>query len=389
MARFAYKKRKDGRYQTKVYLGTQDGQKQYRYVYATTISELERKAEELRYSLHKGTRLLSGDLPFSAWAERFLHLKRSKVAEVYYAGIAGRIAFWNKAVGDMPLAGITRSDLQVALDRLAQCNPHTGKPTAQKTLIDYRITAAGVFELAITDRALDYNPATHLEISKRAEKGKRRALTEEEQRWVMNTPHRAQTAAVIMMLAGLRRGELIPLRVCDVDLIARTITVNKSVKMVSNRPALQKGGKSAAAERVIDIPLPLVNYLAPLLAGRSPFELVCTDTKGEMLSETAFRRMWDSYLLELNLKYGVFTNGTPSKFDPKGVPMVIPRITPHMLRHTCATNMILSGMDAVTVKEQLGHTDIQTTLNIYTHVTAEHKKSEIHKLDEFFAARSG
>ena len=389
MARFAYKKRADGRYQTKVYLGMRDGKKQYRYVYAPTIAELEKKAEEIRYSLHKGTRLLSGDLPFSVWAERFLELKQSKVAEVYFSGIAGRVAFWNEAVGNMPLSGITRSDLQIALDRLARRNPHTGKPTAQKTLVDYRITASGVFELAITDRALNYNPAAHLEISKRAEKNQRRALTEEEQRWILNTPHRAQTAAMIMMLAGLRRGELIPLRVSDIDLEARTITISKSVKMVGGRPQLQKGGKTAAAERVVDMPLALVEYLAPILKGRSPFSLVCTSTRGQMLSETAFRCMWNSYLLDLNLKYGVFTNGTPSKFHPDGVPMMIPRFTPHMLRHTCATNMVLAGMDAVTVKEQLGHTDIQTTLNIYTHVTAQHKKSEISKLDEFLSLRSG
>lgn len=389
MPRFRYKKRADGRYQTKVYLGIKDGKKKYRYIYASTIAELEQKAEDLRHSLHKGLQVLSGDLPFSVWSERFLRLKQSKVTEVYYAGIAGRIAFWNEAVGDMPLSGITRSDLQVALDRLARENPRTGKPTSQKTLVDYRITAAGVFELAITDRALDFNPATRLEITKHAERNHRRALTDEEQQWILDTPHRAQTAAMIMMLAGLRRGELIPLLVRDIDFAAGTITVNKSVKMVGGHPVPKKGGKSAAAERVVDMPQQLVKYLLPLLDGRSPFDLVCTDAKGEMFTETAFRRMWDSYLTDLNIKYGVFTDGTPSKFHPGGVPMVIPRITPHMLRHTCATNMVLAGMDAVTVKEQLGHTDIQTTLNIYTHVTAKHKKSQIHKLDEFLATRSG
>ena len=386
MPRAKYKRRADGRYQSKIYVGVADGKPKYKYVYGATVAELEEKMELLRFSLRKGMKPLAGGQTFSEWSQRFLQLKQSKVSEVYYAGLAGRIAFWNRAVGDMPRSSITRAILQLALDELARRNPRTGKPTARKTLIDYRITVAGVFDLAISDRALDFNPATHLEIAPGAEKESRRALTEEEQRWILETPHRAQTIAMIMMLAGWRRGEAIPLQVKDGDLDGGTITVSKSVKMVNNRPVVKRGGKTASAERVVDIPLRLSSYLRPLLADKSPFDLVCTDAKGQMLSETAFRRMWDSYLLDLNLKYGIFTDGAPSKFNPGGVPMVIPRLTPHMLRHTCATNLVLAGVDVATVKDQLGHTDIQTTLNIYTHVTAAHKKSQIHKLDAFLEA---
>lgn len=388
MPRAKYKKRPDGRYQTKVYIGIEDGKAKYKYLYAATVAELERKAEEIKYSLHKGGDVLSGDLPFRTWAERFLRLKENKVAHVYFTGIRSRIDFWCAVVGDMPIAKITRSDLQVHLDELARRSPTTGKPTAKKTLIDYRRTAAGVFELAISDRALNYNPADKLEINPNAEKKTRRALSEKEQRWILDTPHRAQTAAMIMMLAGLRRGELIPLQVRDVDLEAGTLTVSKSVRMVNGRSEVKSGGKSPSAERVVTLPRQLIEYLRPLLAGRSPFELVCTDTRGRMLSDTAWKRMWDSYLLDLNLKYGTFTKQPTSKFDPAGVPFVIPRLTPHMLRHTCATNMVLAGMDAVTVKAQMGHRDIQTTLNIYTHVTAEHQQSQVEKLDAFLAARS-
>lgn len=390
MPRVKYKKRPDGRYQTKVYLGTDgDGKPQYKYVYATTVTELERKAEELRYSVHKGADIFSGDLPFRVWAERFLRLKKGKVAEVYYGGIAGRVDFWNASIGDLPISKITRSDLQVKIDNLAQYNHNTKKPTSKTTLMNYRNTVSGVFELAISDRAINYNPASRLEISDKAEKNHRRALTKEEQQWILDTPHRAQTAAMVMMLAGLRRGELIPLQVGDIDLNARTITVNKSVKMVNGLPVIKKGGKTAAATRKVDIPQRLVEYLAPLLRGHSPFDLLCTDTKGRLMSDIAFRRMWESYMRDLNLKYGKFTDRPKSKFDPKGIPMVIPHITSHMLRHTCTTNMVLAGMDVISVKEQLGHSNIQITLDIYTHVTAEHKKTQINKLDSYLASEIG
>lgn len=387
MPRIKYKKRPDGRYRTKVYIGMEDGKPKYKYLYAATVTELERKAEEIKYSLHKGGNILSGDLPFRIWADRFLRLKEGKVAHVYFAGIRARVSFWSDAIGDMPISKITRSDLQVHLDELARRNPTLGKPSSKKTLTDYRRTAAGVFDLAISDRALDYNPADKLEISPHAEQSHRRALSAEEQRWILDTPHRAQTAALIMMLAGLRRGEVIPLQVRDIDLDAGTLSVCRSVAMENGRAVVKSGGKSKNAERTITMPRALTEHLRPLLSNRSPFDLVCTDTRGRMMSDTAWKRMWESYLLDLNVKYGKFTKQPSSKFDPGGVPFVIPRLTPHMLRHTAATNMILAGMDAVSVQAQMGHANIQTTLNIYTHVTAEHRQTQVEKLDAFLASR--
>ncbi len=389
MPRAKYKKRPDGRYQTKVYLGTDgNGKAQYKYVYAATVSELERKAEEIRYPLHRGTNVMSGDLPFNTWADRFLFIKKGKVTDKRYKDLQAQVTYWKKLIGNVPLSKLVCSDLQMHLDVLGKQNTNTKKPSSRKTLVDYRCVISSVFKLAMADRAVSYNPAESLTIPDAAEKKQRRALSEEEQRWIIETEHRAQTAAMIMMLAGLRRGELIPLQVMDVDLEAATISVNKSVSMVDGHPHIKKGGKTANATRTVNIPPQLVRYLRPLLRARSPFDLVCTDKRGRMLSESAFSRMWESYLCDLNFKYGKFSKQPKSKFQPGGVPFVIPRITPHMLRHTCATNMILAGMDAITVKDQLGHADIQTTLNIYTHVTAEHKKNEIDKLGEFLAARS-
>lgn len=46
----------------------------------------------------------------------------------------------------------------------------------------------------------------------------------------------------------------------------------------------------------------------------------------------------------------------------------VKRISPHGLRHTCATILMLAGEPAVVVQERLGHADAALTLNIYTHV---------------------
>ena len=51
------------------------------------------------------------------------------------------------------------------------------------------------------------------------------------------------------------------------------------------------------------------------------------------------------------------------------------KITPHMLRHTHATELIRHGWDTSFVQQRLGHTSAQTTLNIYTHLNTQDLKS--------------
>ena len=49
-------------------------------------------------------------------------------------------------------------------------------------------------------------------------------------------------------------------------------------------------------------------------------------------------------------------------------------VHPHMLRHTHATELLRSGWDAAYVQKRLGHAQIQTTINTYTHLTDDDMK---------------
>jgi len=58
----------------------------------------------------------------------------------------------------------------------------------------------------------------------------------------------------------------------------------------------------------------------------------------------------------------------------------IKRVTVHQLRHTCASLMVMKGSDLPSVAATLGHRDITTTM-IYAHLTQDHIKSQMNKLD--------
>ena len=245
---------------------------------------------------------------------------------------------------------------------------------------------------------LEYNPATATRIPRNAPQGYRRALTNAEQQWIIDTPHRAQRAAMIMMYAGLRRGELIALTWDDVDLKKKTIRVNKAVEMIKGKPHV-KLPKTQAGNRTIDIPQRLVDFLTPLretdfaqFPDARPINLlVCRAASGKMFTNQAWRTMWKSYLIDLNVKYGF--RGKVNKLaahkknkDGKAqgkLPLLIPNITPHWLRHTFATLLYLAGVDVLTASDQLGHADIKTTLSIYTHLDKIYKRKSMNRLDKY------
>lgn len=379
-------KRKDGRVKASVYLGNG----KYKYVYAANNRELERKVQEVKLQLGKGIDVSAERDTFGQWAERWLKLKKLEVSNGRYNTYSYRVRNL-EPIAYMQIGKIRTMDIQDVIINLS------AEGYALKTLKDVKNTASQIFRLAIDNRVIDYNPALSVKLPTEAPKETRRALTKEEQEWITApTEHRAHRMAMIMMYAGLRRGEVIPLLWSDIDLSAKTISVNKAVEMINGKSVLKESTKTAAGMRVVYIPQVLADFLAAEPHNNSL--LVCPDASGRMMSESAYKRLWDSYLAELNFKFGDFSgilvpneqSGKPepyrkpkSRFAPQKIPFVIPRITAHMLRHTFITLMYIAGVDLLTAKEQAGHADVQTTMEIYTHLDSIYKVKQIEKLDEY------
>ena len=387
------KKRADGRYSRQVYLGLgEDGKRQYKTVYGSSQKEVEERALDIKFQLKKGMDLSYGRDRFRDWSAAWLADKKDNVSASYYGGLKGKVVALDEEFGDTSMRKIMPVHIQSLINRYAECNPHTHRPTAKKTLRDLKSIAEQIFCLAIENRITDYNPAQYVRIPAKAPVQKRRALTEEEQQWIVDTPHRAQRIAMIMMYAGLRRGEAIPLQWKDVDLNNGTISVTKSVEIVHGQSVQKDGGKTANSQRVVDIPDRLIAFLRKEKAQSGPLELVCPAADGRMMSESAFRRMWESYMTDLNFKYGNRIDGSGklarSKCNPNGVLRTIPPITSHWLRHTFATMLYLAGVDVLTARDQLGHSDIKTTLSIYTHLDRLYKRRSMSKLNEYLEQRA-
>lgn len=381
MAKSKYTRRADGLYRYQLYVGTDEsGKKKYKSLYATTVPELEKKIRSARSLIASGQRLDAADQPFRLWAQRLMDIKEPDLSSSYFRGLAGRCRWWCDRIGNVPVSKVLTSDLQDGISELSR------QGRSKKTLLDYRNTASSILDLALHDRAITSNPSQWVTIPKSAPRSQRFALTAEERSWIDRTHHRAQTAAMVMMHAGLRRGELLALTWGDVDFSSRQITVNKSVTFDGNTPVPKSGGKTDAATRTIPMDPVLAAYLLPIAAAHSPMELVVPADNGRYMTESGFTRMWESYLSVLNEQHGQQLGEKRSRFTPGGIPMTIRNITPHVLRHTYATVLHAAGVDVMTAKEWLGHTDVRTTLSIYTHLDNLTRSADRVKLDAFFGS---
>lgn len=171
-----------------------------------------------------------------------------------------------------------------------------------------------------------------------------------------------ETLIYLLAYGGLRWGEVAALRRRRCDLLRGRVEVAEAVSDVNGR--LVYGPTKTFERRWVRLPAFLVERLARHLDGVSadPDALVFRGGRGAPLRYQSFRRaVWDRAVADAGLP---------------------PDVTPHCLRHTCASLLVASGADPVVVQRHLGHKDVTTTLNIYAGLFPN-------RLDEVVAALDG
>lgn len=272
------KKQANGQYRKRIYIGTdENGKKKYKSVFGKTKKEVEKKVSEIKIKYSKGIDIDLDKDTFGKWIERWKISKKDILTENQYNNYCAYLNHF-EPLFNIKMTKLQTVDFQLIINNLSKKNPTTGKPTSKKSLREFKSAARQVFDFAIMNRALDFNPLNYVTIPE-APKKDRRALTKKEQQWIIDTPGRAQLPAMIMMLAGLRLGECLALQWCDIDLKNATIDVHKTVVMTRNRVEIKQSTKTKAGMRIVDMPKLLVDYLKNQ-PPHSPFDYVITNTKG-------------------------------------------------------------------------------------------------------------
>lgn len=233
---------------------------------------------------------------------------------------------------------------------------------SSSTIHAARDTIRGVFKAALADGIIDKDPTASVD-PPRGSKGTHREITKEERALIHAADHRLRPAVLVMLYAGLRRGEAMALDIDrDVDFKAMTITVREAVRFDQQGRPMIVQPKTAAGVRTV----PMLQGLADELRGRHG--LLCPSADGALMTESAWERAWESYLYTL----GETKNGCSRRWAQK--PWLPVEIRAHDLRHSYCTMLYDSNVDLKTAMLWMGHADQTMTMNIYTHLTETRRK---------------
>ena len=352
------KKRNDGLYQKTIILGRKpDGHYLKKTVYGKTRKDLEQKVLELTQQLNSGIQVWESGVTFKELADIWIDQYNPDASERWRYIQQGML---NKhllpVLGQMKVRDIRQLHLQSIISTLAKDGYATG------TMKKVKQTAERIMRVAVGSDLIIKNPFSDVKVPVREPKSSR-ALTEYEIALITDhwRGHNLGPMAMIMLYAGLRRGEAEALEWTDIDWENRLIRVTKSASTLKNRTVI-KEPKTKAGYREVPIPNVLFNVLMEI---RKPKGYVTTKVHGGFLTDSAFARQWKSYLNYLNICAGGQNGSGPyiHRID------VIEHITAHMLRHTYATMLFDANVDVKSAQKFLGHADIEVTLAIYTHLT--------------------
>lgn len=177
----------------------------------------------------------------------------------------------------------------------------------------------------------------------------------------------------LLAFSGMRIGELIALEWSDVDFFRKTVSISKTLTLDKNGKFTVGSPKTASSNRTIMLDDETMNTLQKWRAeqsrrivylGKPKNDLIFPSEYGEHFSSTTVMN-WNKKIAE---KQGLRKIGL------------------HGFRHTHASLCFEAGLTMQDVKDRLGHSNISTTMDIYTHVTKSRKEESIQQLAQFMRA---
>lgn len=339
------KKRADGRYCKKVKLP--DGTQKYFYSTAKTereaVKDFNRQLMEYEQSKQKGE-------SFAKVAEKWNAEYRERISDINYR--TNSKAPYNRILEyfkQYQICDITAVEVNQFINFLILKN------YAKKTIKNHKSILNMIFSFAILNGYIKYNPVSDVRLPNNLPQSIREMPTTEQIREIDKHYTDFDLFPYFMMYTGLRRSEALAIDYSDIDFKNKTIKVYKRLLFDGNRPVIEEATKTQSSQRTVI----LLDRLSKKLPHRKKGLLFC-NTDGTPYSKKQFVTLWDNYKKRYNLN-----------------------ITTHQLRHAFATMLFEANIDVKDAQELMGHSDINLTRQIYTHIRNERKTETLNKLNKF------
>lgn len=208
----------------------------------------------------------------------------------------------------------------------------------------------------------------------------REAITRKQQRafleFIKNDAHFSQYYEGIYILfhTGMRISEFVGLTISDIDFTNRKINVDHQLQRTRSMKYVIEKTKTTGGVRQIPMTDDVYQCFKTILANRKApkIEPMIDGYTGFLYLDKNNNPLvalhWEKYFQHIREKYNSIYK------------VQLPKITPHVCRHTFCSNMAKSGMNPKTLQYIMGHSDIGVTLNTYTHLNFEDAAEEVKRV---------
>lgn len=390
-------KRSDGRWEARVICGPPvNGRTSYKYLYSPTylgVKALKKgfllSQNELSKPVQENTAVLplagagpgegfSGTIPpgsgepgllFQTVAKEWLATKKLSVKESSYATYTFMLEkHLLPAFGELDIKDVDTDRIDLfLLDRKNHGGIRDGGPLSDKTISEIKGTLNRVLRYAKSHNMIETVPDSMPVSVKRRPIA---VLTKQEQASLEKEALREDTpfslGVLLCMNTGIRIGELCGLQWADFDWINETISIRRTVSRIS----VVDGESSPRTRVVVQSPktvcsirtVPIPSNIMPYIRERARAKSVYVAAGGEKFMEPRVcREQYERFERRAGVSHHNF----------------------HILRHTYATNCVEQGVNVKVLSENLGHSDVNITLQRYVHPSMDSKRAEVNKLTTF------
>lgn len=228
---------------------------------------------------------------------------------------------------------------------------------AKKTVVTQLQVIRQILRYAERKGYTQYNPACAVQLPKNLPQSRRDAPSKDQvKRIKQSVALPFGLFAYLVYHTGCRRGEALALTGKDIDRKNMRVRISKSVYYMGNSPHI-KAPKTERGSRTV----PLLNALDKALPKKLPSGYLFAEPDGSLLTNDHFTTLYDEYR------------------QVSGV-----TVTPHQIRHGYATALFENDVDPKTAQTLLGHAQLSTTMDIYTHVYEDAISAAAKKMNKGF-----
>lgn len=365
----------------------------YVAIYAQTVDELTEKITLVQRQIEDDV-FRRENPTVKEYAEKWLAMQSPHIRTTTLADYTSKVKnYIVEPLGEKYMIEVTPDDVKLAIAKAAARSASIYRSVQML----YKM----IFTSAVESRIIDESPCKNISPKGGKAPKEKKALTTEQVQILLDAVRGLPPYPFIMLClyAGLRREEALALQWDSVTLVGEAphISVCRAWHTEHNRPVVTTDLKTKAAKRTIPIPPQLVECLKAVKE-KSKSEYVIANSEGGALSGTQWARLW-KYVTVRSTKertYTRYVNGQPIKHtvtpelgksaahNKTVVYSMDFHVTPHQLRHTYITNLLLAGVDVKTVQVFAGHEHAKITLDIYAHLTYNQPKDLIAKVNQAF-----